>query len=440
MRLCIAPETWWHSAAGASPLAIMVFMHVCSGWRASGPDATRQIHAWFRRARPMTVSLYIASPSHPTRQLLKHDLGSLTHQISGLSVYCPLEMLADFLHLPPNVFPALEKLDLSFGWDSLSAVAPRMHHGLTIFKEARLLRTLFLAGVYHLRTGALSTEIPIDWARLEELELRHRGPKDRHAIPDLFRQCTRLRRAVLDLTNAKALQPIPNHIIDFPFLVLLEITFKVWPAALMDASRFRHLKELTLASDVRLTDTNLSKLGPHMPQLGKLVLRNVDLFDWENEFDGFLANIYCLREIVFFDAKLSPRAIFPAFGDRAARGGGTLVPHLEKLSFDNIDIGVEDEDLENYTDAFGLIVDILGTRLESTPLCDCYLSWSWRYKFDTIPLYGHAKYTIRLLQGLIDAYPALSIAIEDLEEFVERIQTGAIEPPIRREDYDTESD
>ncbi|TRM68889.1 hypothetical protein BD626DRAFT_562713 [Schizophyllum amplum] len=449
MRLSIGPQAWRRGRA--PPHAIMALMHVCSGWRAvasghaqlwtslciygnraSSPDAIRQIHAWFKRARPMTVSLYIDPRSHLTRHLLKDDLGLLTHQISALSVHCPIDMLADFLHLPPGAFPALEKLDLSLGSGS-AVLPPHTRHGLSIFKEARLLRSLHLSGINNLRTGALSTEMPIDWARLEELELRQ--PTDRHDIPRLFRQCTSLRRAFIDLTNVSAAQSVPSLIVDFPSLALLDISFEVWPAALMDASHFRHLTQLAFSSAVRLTETNLSRLGPHVPQLEKILLRDVDLFDWENKLDTFLADLHCLREIVFCDATLSPRSIMPVFSNRAACGGGMLVPHLERLIFDNIDIGAEDEDLRNYTDAFGLAVDVLGIRLENTPLCEFQLTWSWRYKHESIPLYGHAKYSVRLLQDLIDAYPALYADVEDLRIFTERIQTGAYGAPGQREDY-----
>ncbi|KAL1714138.1 hypothetical protein EV715DRAFT_210174 [Schizophyllum commune] len=421
-----------------SPTSIFRLAHVCRRWRAvaleepqlwtqltledaqaTGVDAVEQIHAWFSRAHPLSVSLTVRAPARdaPQRESAVHILDEtilpLAPQISALDIDNTYARMVKFTRFPPCSFPKLVELHLKLPHDAHGSPLPS-----SVFSELGQLRSLSIDSLYSLTNQSLDVAMPIPWDHLQQMELFHIDSV--HDFTEAFRRCKSLRWAVLHFSSWGRPQT-PIDPVELLHLETLDVRSDCWPDALLSAVSLPSLKEFELhLGDQYHKQLDLSAWGDlqalaeQAPQLQSLTVRHVDLRGDEEQFASLLERLPNLERLEIAYFTMNPRCILPLF-----QYHHKLVPRLRVLHFHRISVGAFDMYQAGpiYSDAYEVLIHIL----EDRDFHDFTINWNiWDYK--KMPL-NRCEDAVRMLYDMVGDYvDGTMIYVEDIHSLYDRIR------------------
>ncbi|KAL1714139.1 hypothetical protein EV715DRAFT_295405 [Schizophyllum commune] len=413
----------------SSPASVLKHVQVCQRWRAValeepqlwtqltledaqaiGANAVEQVHAWFRRAHPLSVSLTFLRPWRYSRRredsahILHESILPHTPHISSLDIDGTYERVTSFTRLPPCTFPQLVKLRLNlpheYSRDSLSQCS-------------------IFADLDH-----LDVAIPAPWGQLQELELNH--VSDVHYTPQIFLQCKSLHRAILRCVNRSLdLPQPPSSPVEFVHLKTLVLQSQHWPDALLDA---------VLLPSLTTFDVQIGGFHPEQipsdswiqfmalvlraPDLQSLTLRNINLMVHHIEFMSLLMCVPRLERLVLIDVAADPKHLLPLF----YAYGPELVPQLKVLRFERLDVGVNDMDEAGpiYADAYERLYELLEYRDFRSMRGEFSIDWKI-FDYTKMDDYEDEAYMLRDIVG--HYADGTIIDVEDVEGIIDHIRS-----------------
>ncbi|KAL1665721.1 hypothetical protein GGF50DRAFT_52144 [Schizophyllum commune] len=429
----------------SSPASVLKHVQVCQRWRAvaleesqlwtqltlDGPQATganaiKQVHAWFRRAHPLPVSLTFLRPWRSSGRrgdsvhIFDESIRPLTSQMSTLDIDGTYERVLSFTRLPPCSFPELVRLRLNLPHEySRESPSP-----CSTFADLGQLRALSISSVHSLIKDRLDAAIPAPWGQLQELELDH--VSDVHDTPRIFLQCKSLHRAILRCVyRSLDLRQPPSSPVEFVHLKTLVLQSQHWPDALLDAVLLPSLTTF----DVQLggfhpeqipSDSWLQfmALVLQAPDLQSLTLRNINIMVYHIELMSLLICVPQLERLVLIDIAADPKRLLPLFYD----DGPKLVPQLKVLRFERLDVGVNDMDEAGpiYADAYELLYELLEYRDFRSVRGEFSIDWKI---FDYTKMDDYEDEVYRLSNVVGHYADGTIIDVEDVEGIIDHIRS-----------------